>query len=74
MRRHQRRSTIITSKRPWEDWGKLIGNVTCATAILDRFLVRRECTRTGEWKSLPGKRSPACEPLLPRNISAITAV
>ena len=38
MRRHQVRSTIMTSNRPLEDWGKLINDVPAATAILDRFL------------------------------------
>ena len=38
LRRHETRSTIMTSNRPLEDWGKLIGDVPSATAILDRFL------------------------------------
>jgi DNA replication protein DnaC len=38
MRRYQLRSTIMTSNRPLEDWGKLLGDVPAATAILDRFL------------------------------------
>jgi DNA replication protein DnaC len=38
MRRHELRSTMMTSNRPLEDWGKLIGDVPAATAILDRFL------------------------------------
>jgi DNA replication protein DnaC len=38
MRRYETRSTIMTSNRPLEDWGKLIGDVPSATAILDRFL------------------------------------
>ena len=38
MRRHELRSTVMTSNRPLQDWGKLIGDVTAATAILDRFL------------------------------------
>lgn len=38
MRRHENRSTIMTSNRPIEDWGKLISDVPAATAILDRFL------------------------------------
>ena len=38
MRRHELRSTVMTSNRPLEDWGKLIGDVPAATAILDRFL------------------------------------
>src|SRR6266516_5346893 len=37
MRRYETRSTIMTSNRPLEDWGKLIGDVPSATAILDRF-------------------------------------
>ncbi|MCI0492963.1 MAG: IS21-like element helper ATPase IstB [Planctomycetes bacterium] len=42
MRRHELRSTIMTSNRPLEDWGKLVGDVPAATAILDRFLERAE--------------------------------
>lgn len=38
MRRHEIRSTMMTSNRPLEEWGKLIGDVPAATAILDRFL------------------------------------
>lgn len=38
MRRYETRSTIMTSNRPLEDWGKLLGDVPSATAILDRFL------------------------------------
>jgi DNA replication protein DnaC len=42
MRRHDLRSTIMTSNRPLEEWGKLVGDVPTATAILDRFLSRAE--------------------------------
>lgn len=42
MRRHEIRSTMMTSNRPLEDWGKLIGDVPSASAILDRFLHRAE--------------------------------
>lgn len=42
MRRHELRSTMMTSNRPLEDWGKLIGDVPAATAILDRFLQEAE--------------------------------
>ena len=49
MRRHEVRSTIMTSNRPLEDWGKLIGDVPAATAILDRFLASAEIiTITGK--------------------------
>jgi len=49
MRRYQLRSTMMTSNRPLEDWGKLVGDVPAATAILDRFLHQAETiTITGE--------------------------
>ena len=38
MRRYETRSTMMTSNRPLQDRGKLIGDVPSATAILDRFL------------------------------------
>ena len=38
MRRYENRSTIMTSNRPIQDWGKLLGDVPAASAILDRFL------------------------------------
>ncbi len=42
MRRYETRPTIMTSNRPLEDWGKLLGDVPSATAILDRFLHHAE--------------------------------
>src|SRR6185369_5039565 len=42
VRRHQNRSTLMTSNRPIEDWGQLLGDVPAATAILDRFLQQAE--------------------------------
>src|ERR1700744_3673913 len=38
MRRYENRSTIMTSNRPLEEWGKLLSDVPTAGAILDRFL------------------------------------
>lgn len=38
MRRYEIRSTMMTSNRPIEDWGKLIGDIPTAGAILDRLL------------------------------------
>jgi DNA replication protein DnaC len=49
MRRYENRSTMMTSNRPLEDWGKLIGDVPAATAIFDRFLHHAEViTITGK--------------------------
>jgi DNA replication protein DnaC len=70
MRRYETRSTIMTSNRPLEDWGKLVGDVPSATAILDRFLHHAELisitgrsyrlrNRTGEVESdseTPGEK------------------
>lgn len=49
MRRYETRSTMMTTNRPLEDWGKLLGDVPTATAILDRFLHHAEIlTFTGK--------------------------
>lgn len=45
LRRYETRSTVMTSNRPLDDWGKLIGDVPSATAILDRFLHHAEVIR-----------------------------
>jgi DNA replication protein DnaC len=42
MRRYELRSTLMTSNRPIEDWGHLIGDVPAASAILDRLLQSAE--------------------------------
>lgn len=42
LRRYENRSTLMTSNRPIEEWGKLVGDVPAATAILDRFLHHAE--------------------------------
>jgi len=55
MRRHELRSTMMTSNRPLEDWGKLIGDVPAATAILDRLLAHAEILQiTGKSYRLRG--------------------
>jgi DNA replication protein DnaC len=69
MRRYETRSTTMTSNRPLEDWGKLIGDVPSATAILDRFLHHATVIAiTGKSYRLRnqarGEASPAAEPAL----------
>jgi DNA replication protein DnaC len=60
MRRYELRSTIMTSNRPIEEWGKLIGDVPTATAILYRFLDRADVIQiTGKSYRLKDK---ACAP------------
>lgn len=38
MRRYERASTLLTSNRPVEDWGKLLGDTAAAGSMLDRLL------------------------------------
>ncbi len=60
MRRYENHSTMMTSNRPLEDWGKLIGDVPSATAILDRFLHHAEViTITGRSYRLRNKSDQA---------------
>jgi DNA replication protein DnaC len=57
MRRHELKSTLMTSNRPLEDWGKLIGDVPAATAIIDRFLQAAEVVEMALTSSRNGLRS-----------------
>jgi DNA replication protein DnaC len=59
MRRHQLKSTLMTSNRPLEDWGKLVGDVPAATAILDRLLSEAQIVEiTGKSDRQRGKPEP----------------
>ena len=65
LRRHETRSTMMTTNRPLEDWGKLLGDVPTASAILDRFLHHSEViTITGRSYRLRrnGESSTPSEP------------
>ena len=57
MRRYENRSTIMTSNRPLEEWGKLLCDVPTAGAIIDRFLHHAQVVAiTG--KSYRAKEAP----------------
>jgi DNA replication protein DnaC len=47
MRRYERVSTLITSNRPVEDWGKLLGDTAAVSAMLDRLLHHAHVLRCG---------------------------
>jgi DNA replication protein DnaC len=47
MRRYERASTIITSNRPVEDWGKLLGDTAAVSALLDRALHHAHILKCG---------------------------
>ena len=53
MRRYERASTILTSNRPVEDWGKLLGDSAAVTAMLDRLLHHAHILKCGprSWRS-----------------------
>jgi DNA replication protein DnaC len=38
MSRYEKASTLITSNRPFDDWGKLLGDVVVVTPLLDRLM------------------------------------
>lgn len=38
MRRSERASTLLTSNRPVDDWGKLLGDTAAVSSIPDRLL------------------------------------
>jgi DNA replication protein DnaC len=62
VRRHQNRSTLMTSNRPIEDWGQLLGDMPAATAILDRFLQQAEIIQiTGRSYRLRNQPPPNVE-------------
>ena len=42
VRRHQNRSTLLTSNRPIAEWGLLLGDIPATTAILDRLCQQAE--------------------------------
>ena len=60
MRRYERVSTLLTSNRPVEDWGKLLGDTAAVTALLDRLLHHAHVLTCGprSWRTrLHGERT-----------------
>jgi len=53
MRRYERASTILTSNRPVDDWGKLLGDNAAVTALLDRLLHHAHVIKCGprSWRT-----------------------
>ena len=53
MRRYERASTLLTSNRPVEDWGKLLGDAAAITAMLDRLLHHGHVLKCGprSWRT-----------------------
>ncbi len=53
MRRYERASTVFTSNRPVEDWGKLFGDTAAVAAMLDRLLHHGHVLKCGprSWRT-----------------------
>ena len=53
MRRYERASTLLTSNRPVDDWGKLLGDTAAVTALLDRLLHHAHILKCGprSWRT-----------------------
>jgi DNA replication protein DnaC len=53
MRRYEHASTLLTSNRPVEDWGKLLGDSAAVTAMLDRLLHHGHVLKCGprSWRT-----------------------
>jgi DNA replication protein DnaC len=47
MRRYEPASTLLTSNRPVDDWGKLLGDTAAVTALLDRLLHHAHVLKCG---------------------------
>jgi DNA replication protein DnaC len=53
MRRYERTSTLLTSNRPVDDWGKLLGDTATVSAMLDRLLHHAHVLKCGpkSWRT-----------------------
>jgi DNA replication protein DnaC len=53
MRRYERASTLLTSNRPVEDWGKLLADAAAVGAMLDRLLHHGHVLKCGprSWRT-----------------------
>ena len=64
MRRYERASTLLTSNRPVDDWGKLLGDTAAVAALLDRLLHHGHVLKCGprSWRmrhhTLPTEGAP----------------
>ena len=66
VRRNELRSTLMTSNRPIEEWGELLGDIPAAGAILDRLLHRAEIIaiegRSHRLAQRAGEKTPQSPP------------
>jgi DNA replication protein DnaC len=53
MRRYERASTLMTSNRPVDDWGKILGDTAAVSSMLDRLLHHGHLLKCGprSWRT-----------------------
>lgn len=53
MGRYERAATLVTSNRPVDDWGELLGDTAAITALLDRLLHHGHVLKCGprSWRA-----------------------
>jgi DNA replication protein DnaC len=53
MRRYERVSTLLTSNRPVDDWGKVLGDTAAVSSMLDRLLHHGQLLKCGprSWRT-----------------------
>jgi DNA replication protein DnaC len=56
MRRYERASTLLTSNRPVEDWGKLLGDAAAVSGMLDRLLHHGHVLKCGPLARISHRR------------------
>lgn len=63
MRRYERASTLFTSNRPVDDWGKVLGDAAAVAAMLDRLLHHGHVLKCGprSWHTKIGETLPTEE-------------
>ena len=65
MRRYERASTMLTSNRPVDEWGKLLGDSAAVTALLDRLLHHAHVLKCGprSWRTKGRTTLPTEDPV-----------
>ena len=63
MRRYERASTLFTSNRPVDDWGKVLGDAAAVAVMLDRLLHHGHVLKCGarSWRTKIGESLPTDE-------------
>jgi hypothetical protein len=56
VRRYDRTSTLLTSNRPVDDWGKLLGDTAAITALLESAAASR--ARAEVWSTQLADKGP----------------